>query len=166
MRFAIFHRITLSALANTLGGTVKPIFITVFSQYRRRDDWSSDISSHVSLDRRSGALDFSKTESTNNAKNYFLLNVSRSLNSLGNICQCKSADRAAAFRSVVDLIQGVANLIHRGLFGRWAERASATPSRCLGEAPSIVQVSANDTRAVLGTWTPVSTGMTDTSRPP
>jgi len=30
MRFAIFHRITLSALASTLGGIVRPICLAVF----------------------------------------------------------------------------------------------------------------------------------------
>ena len=47
-------------------------------------------------------------------KIYFPKNVSRSLNSLGNICQYKPADLAEALLGVVDLIQGVANLIHRG----------------------------------------------------
>jgi hypothetical protein len=77
---------TLSALTSTFGGIVRPIFFTVFSQNRRRDDWSSDISSHVSLDCRIGALDFPKTESTNNAKIYLPMTGSRSLNSLENIC--------------------------------------------------------------------------------
>jgi hypothetical protein len=85
MRFAIFHRITLSALASTLVGIVRPIFITVFSQYRRRDDWSSDIPSHVSVDCRSGALDYPKTESTNNAKIFLRCPFFRSLNFLGKI---------------------------------------------------------------------------------
>ena len=101
------------------------------SENRRRDDQSSDISSHVSLDCRSGALDFPKTMSTNGAKIYLPMPISRSLNSLENICQYKPADRAEAFRGVVDLIQGVAKLIHRESLRARAERARATPSRLL-----------------------------------
>jgi hypothetical protein len=76
---------TLSARNSTDCGTFKPIFFTVLSQNRRRDDWSSDISSHVSLDCRSGALGFSMTESTNNAKIFLQCPLFRSLNFLGKI---------------------------------------------------------------------------------
>jgi hypothetical protein len=117
MRSAIFHRITLSARTSTFGGTVRPIFITVISQNRRRDDWSSDISSHVSLDCRSGALGFSMTESTNNAKIFLRCPLFRSLKLLGKISQRRPAHRAKASEGVVDLIQGVANLILHGSFG-------------------------------------------------